>query len=431
MAKAEPKIPIKTLTITNEFDNFFMLADLHFGMKLGSDEWQENMRSYFDDWFIPEILEKHNDQSALIVLGDVFDDRKNINISVNDMVIDVFEKLARILPVYIINGNHDMYKKSDNTITSLRSLENIHNLHVIKEPTLITVRSGEPEPETIVKDCYDNEGNICGISGGVNPNYPGFKTLWEKTLMMIPYQGDMERETKLANQNAKADYVFMHTDIKNLRYDNGRDINRGVDLTKVKGKVYSGHIHKRQETKKVTYIGSPYQLRRSDIGNQKGVYQIWLSHDRPDLTSKLRGALREGLRIQVEDEIFYENHFSPVFQRVFLSDLLEMEYGKVKEIFGNNYTDILVTHEELDKLDIPKMYEMLEVCKPKRIEIKILNKDQTFEIDEDDESEYKEKSIPEIIDLLIDNMEVDDKKKEDLKGLSAYYIDLCKTSIEE
>jgi DNA repair exonuclease SbcCD nuclease subunit len=65
----------------------------------------------------------------------------------------------------------------------------------------------------------------------------------------------------------------MHTNLDGFKYDNGREITNGVNISNKNIKrVFSGHIHKRQENKKFIYIGSPYHTKRSDINNIKGAY---------------------------------------------------------------------------------------------------------------------------------------------------------------
>ena len=52
------------------------LSDIHFGIRSSLEEWQDNIKDYFDNWFIPYIksLVKDNEDYCLFILGDVFDD---------------------------------------------------------------------------------------------------------------------------------------------------------------------------------------------------------------------------------------------------------------------------------------------------------------------------------------------------------------------
>lgn len=357
--------------------NAFIISDIHLGIKMGSEEWRENTREYFEKFFIP-LIEKEKDEGSIILcLGDIFDDRKSINIAVNDLAIDIFEKLAKIMPIYIINGNHDMYKKSNNDITSLRSFDNIPNITIFKEPTLWTL---------------------------------GIKGEWNKGCMMIPYQGNMERETTLVNQNADSDYIFMHTDIKNLSYDNGMNITMGVDTSAVKGVIYSGHIHKRQDGGNIIYVGSPYQLRRSDIGNHKGIYRLWFETGKKD---------------------FYENKISPIFLKVPIEEIRNADDKTIEKIISHNYVDIVIKENDLRKLKLGELYERLDIFNPKRIEIKVLANEYDWGDVDENEDNYRERSINEIIESLIDEIpEISDEKKAKLKDMNLVFQKLANAEEE-
>lgn len=355
------KIKIDKIEAPESYTNFYMLADLHLGVKSGSEEWRLNMQNYFSEFFIPLLRRTMDKGSFLVILGDIFDDRKNIDIAVNDLAIDIFESLAEIMPVVVINGNHDLYRKSDNSVTSLRSLDNIPNLTIIKNPTDMTMKG--------------------------------------KHLMFIPYQGDLERETRLCSENGSCDLIFMHTDINTLHYDNGRDITAGVNITGVKGHIYAGHIHKRQESKRATYVGSPYQMTRSDIGNRKGVYR---------LTATATGFKKT----------LYENDYSPEFIKVALSDLVEMTFSDAKDLCKNNYVDILVNGDESKSLNITDLYNTLEQCSPKHIEVKMLPSEELIS---QDETAHPDMEIKDIIAGLIGAMDTDDERKKRLVVLSEKY----------
>lgn len=169
------------------------ISDLHFGVRSSSDEWRENIKSYCYDFLIPFIKKlkttNPDDSYVLIVLGDVYDDRKAININDNELSIDIFEEIASLINVIIINGNHDLAKKTNKGNSSLRSLSNINNLTVIRKPTLITVK---PDKKIINK------------------------------FIAIPYLGNYaEENATLRTYSGKAKYAFMHTDISKMKYDNG------------------------------------------------------------------------------------------------------------------------------------------------------------------------------------------------------------------
>ena len=149
--------------------------------------------------------------------------------------IDLMRDLSDILPVYMITGNHDIYKKNDTDVNSLIAFRYIPNVTIYEKPTLLT--NGKTR------------------------------------ILALPWIGNNEKEEKIAKIN-KPDYIFAHSDISGLHYDNGRQIVKGAKLKGIKGvkMLFSGHVHKRQESKDAIYIGLPYSTKRSDIGNKKGFY---------------------------------------------------------------------------------------------------------------------------------------------------------------
>lgn len=360
-----PSIKIKS-------SNIIYISDIHFGVNSSSEEWQENIKDYFYNFFIPFVKEelKTNPDSVVCCLGDVYHDRKSIDIDVNNLSIDIFEDLSELLPVYIINGNHDLSKKTNKGNSSLRSVGNIKNCSVIKEPMLLKF--------------YDGTKNISNIAA-------------------IPYLGDCNDENKcLVDFNGKAEYALMHTDISKMKFDNGMTIVGAVDADKFSGKIISGHIHKRQEANNVIYVGSPYQLSRGDVGNIKGIYV----HSLKDNSFR-----------------FIPNDYSPVFQKIDITQFLNFTDKERFDVLKNNYNDIIIDENNLDKYKMSDIYEVINLCDSKRTQIVVIkskskNKDGE-EIDPEDVIEY---SLEQLIEQAIDNVDTDDETKSVLKALSADYL---------
>lgn len=360
-----PAIKIKS-------SNIIYISDIHFGVNSSSEEWQENIKDYFYNFFIPFVKEelKTNPDSVVCCLGDVYHDRKSIDIDVNNLSIDIFEDLSELLPVYIINGNHDLSKKTNKGNSSLRSVGNIKNCSVIKEPMLLKF--------------YDGTKNISNIAA-------------------IPYLGDCNDENKcLVDFNGKAEYALMHTDISKMKFDNGMTIVGAVDADKFSGKIISGHIHKRQEANNVIYVGSPYQLSRGDVGNIKGIYV----HSLKDNSFR-----------------FIPNDYSPVFQKIDITQFLNFTDKERFDVLKNNYNDIIIDENNLDKYKMSDIYEVINLCDSKRTQIVVIkskskNKDGE-EIDPEDVIEY---SLEQLIEQAIDNVDTDDETKSVLKALSADYL---------
>ena len=374
-----PKTKNDFETIKINSGNVILISDIHFGVSSSSEEWQENINDYFQNWFIPYVRNelKKTPDAVICCLGDVYHDRKSIDIDVNNLCIDIFEQLAQIIPVYIINGNHDLSKKTNKGNSSLRSLGNIDNVTVIKEPTMLQFVEGRK--------------NIAKVAA-------------------IPYLGDCNDENKeLVKFDKRADYAFMHTDISKMKFDYGMTIVGAVDAEKFAGKVISGHIHKRQETDKVVYVGSPYQMSRGDIDNQKGIYKLVLS---------------------TGEMIFTPNDYSPIFQKIDITKFLNFTDKERMDALKNNYTDIVIDEVNIDKYKMGDVYEILNSCQAKRAQIQVIKSKTNIQVDENSE-EHTELSMEELINNAIDQFaDVDDKFKEKLKVMSAEYLKNAQSELE-
>lgn len=366
---------LPSLTIKETIALF--LSDLHFGVRSSSEEWQNNIKDYFYNFFIPyvkNLIESNPDNSyILMVLGDVYDDRKSIDINVNELAIDIFEDLSKIINVIIINGNHDLSKKTNKGNSSLRSLSNIPNVNVIKEPMVIKVK----QDKRIVS-----------------------------SIIAIPYLGNFAEENAILRLcSDKCKYALMHTDISKMKYDNGMQIMGAVDAELFKGTILSGHIHKRQSDKNVIYIGSPYQLKRSDIDNQKGVYQLNLIND--DIT-------------------FYPNMYSPIFHKIYIEDFMKMNAAERDKFLTNNYNYIILNESDLRKYKKTDLYDIINISSAKNVSI-IVNKQKTDDII--DSEDYSEKTIEELINESINALDVEDAVKERLQKLSTQYLTVAQNEI--
>ena len=374
-----PKTKNDFETIKINSENVILISDIHFGVSSSSEEWQENINDYFQNWFIPYVKDelKKTPDAVICCLGDVYHDRKSIDIDVNNLCIDIFEQLAQIIPVYIINGNHDLSKKTNKGNSSLRSLGNIDNVTVIKEPTMLQFVEGRK--------------NIAKVAA-------------------IPYLGDCNDENKeLMKFDKRADYAFMHTDISKMKFDNGMTIVGAVDAEKFAGKVISGHIHKRQETDKVVYVGSPYQMSRGDIDNQKGIYKLVLS---------------------TGEMIFTPNNYSPIFQKIDITKFLNFTDKERMDALKNNYTDIVIDEVNIDKYKMGDVYEILNSCQAKRAQIQVIKSKTNIQVDENSE-EHTELSMEELINSVIDQLvDVDDEFKGKLKVMSAEYLKNAQSELE-
>ena len=336
-----------------EFDRFILLSDIHFGVRSNSIEWIENIKDYFYNFFIPNVKKLSNNyKTSIIIAGDVFDNRQSLDIDVMNSAQEIIKDVLNInknIQIYCILGNHDLYRKhkTDEKIrTSLKCLD-INRFNIILDNKCVELKNS-------------------------------------MKLLFVPWIGNTKTENEIVKKT-DADIIIMHTDINGAVYDNGRPITNGVNinLTNAK-KIYSGHIHKRQESDRRTYIGTPYQTKRSDIGNDKGIYYITLTDD--------------GF---VED--FILNDYSPKYIREKIEDLAELTMDELKPIFNNNYVDIVIKDIYLKDFSISKLIDALKDFSYKKVEVIVDKTDKKVisgEFNFDDNI-----SIDNYIEMHIKNME--------------------------
>ena len=292
------------------YKNIFLLSDLHFGVRANSLEWLQNQESFFKNFYIPYLKKNVKKGDILFILGDWFDNRQLLDIYIMNTSIDIIIDLSEILPVYFLTGNHDIYKKFDTDVNSIVAFKYIPNVTIYEKPIVIT----------------NNDSKI----------------------LILPWIGNSETEESYVRAN-KFDYIFTHSSINGFKFDNGKDIKFNTDFSKFKGikKLFSGHIHKRQESGNLIYIVSPYHTKRGDIGNDKGIYT---------------------LNPKENTFTFIKNDFSPIFQRIFLDNILELSLDETIKLLNNNYTDIIVPDKYMHLFNLTKFIDILKDCKYKKIE---------------------------------------------------------------
>jgi DNA repair exonuclease SbcCD nuclease subunit len=270
----------------------FITTDWHYGVYTNNlDKWLDMMDNYFYNSFIPYIKQNYEDGDILVHCGDLYDNRTSIPIIVSYKVERVLVELSKILPVHIIVGNHDLWNKGSNDVNSVRLFNHIDNINVYTETTTIDV--------------------------------------FDKKLVLMPW---VEKRLDLINElrNNKGDYLFCHSDLNGCRMHLNSVAHRNPDKIDVEEfgaykHVFSGHIHIRQSNKNFTFIGSPYQMDRNDMGDQKGITILDLSD----------GVVK-----------FEPNKYSPVFKKIKVSREEDIDGLDILKN-SKDYIDLLISNSLL------------------------------------------------------------------------------------
>jgi hypothetical protein len=217
----------------------FIVGDLHFGVRANSQEYLKFQVDWFRNELFPNI-EKHG-VDHVIFLGDVNDSRISLSPLIMKRERDLFIELKNKFPevdFHVILGNHDLYYKSTREVHSLDFMSDI-GYNVYEDPT-----------ELVVDD---------------------------RNLLFLPWiLKDELNDIQLRLAENKYDCVFGHLEIQGFPMMRGILDKDGLEKSIFDncGKVFSGHYHLRSKKGKIQYVGTPYQISRSDEGDQKGIELI-------------------------------------------------------------------------------------------------------------------------------------------------------------
>lgn len=210
-----------------------LISDLHFGVKQSDSTFQKSQLSFFEKQLVEELKLRSID--TIFVLGDVFDTRQSINVQTSNVVLHLFKDIFEDFKIHVIVGNHDLYYKNTTSVNSLKQLDLLSNVTVYETPKKM-----------------EFDGHSVTFLPWIT-DYKSFKGA-----------GDSE-------------YCFAHLDVAGFMMDKINMCSEGISIKQLADNykhVYTGHFHTRSKKKigdcDVTYIGSPYQLTRIDMGQDRG-----------------------------------------------------------------------------------------------------------------------------------------------------------------
>lgn len=349
----------------------WILGDMHLGVRSNSMEWLEIQKDFYEHVFIPTLKKNVKPGDILVQVGDAFDNRQSINIKVLHYAVDLFERLGQILPTYVIAGNHDIWAKKSNEISSIDSLKWIPNVSVHKKPKQ-----------------FDWGG---------------------KKVLLMPWRRDTKHEVETLQKYPEANIVFCHSEVRGIKLNSKVMNDHGLEAVSYDryDAVYSGHIHYRQNKGKLRMVGTPYQLTRSDANNAKGF----------DLVD-----------LETMEETFFENNRSPKFLKYYLTSLYNVPLGEFKKQIENNFIDLYVPSDVASTNALSKLINTIQGI-GRKIEPTIY--DQSTFIDKDmydmDEIEdlYKNYNILHLCNMYIEGTSHDDETKNLIKHKIKQLHDQC------
>lgn len=228
-----------------------LVSDLHFGVKDSDRKFQDSQFK-----FMEQLVENCKDRGIekIFVLGDLFDTRHAVNVLTINRVIDFFKRHEGEVNWYIILGNHDLYYKNSMDISSMVVLDRIENVCIIDRPYRMML-----DPEKCSETGKDHDTVVVPWV----TDYEEFRNTVEK---------EFDISYGITRMFGHLDVIGAKMDIFNNRAGQGFDKD---ELFKHWKYIYTGHYHIHSEITqgdcKLTYLGSPYQLNRSEI-EPKGFY---------------------------------------------------------------------------------------------------------------------------------------------------------------
>jgi len=284
-----------------------ILSDLHFGVRNNSSFFFDKMKEFFNDTFFPYI--EKNKINNVWMLGDIFDNRKQINFQILKYVNTLFKEFVnKKINVICISGNHDIYYKNTNIIDNLKT-------SIIISPYIKLINDYE-----IIEYSEQKIGFINWIP--------------------------IDKKSEYLNWIEKINVPILcgHFDINDFEMMKGLLCKDGLspNIFEKFDRVFSGHFHIRASNKNIYYMGNPYQTRWDEYGYKKGFHIF-------DLSTNLLTFIPNP--IDIYQILIYNDNFN-------INDI-QINYEKYKNCIlkiiidipnTKNYTKLNILIEKLQKI---------------------------------------------------------------------------------
>jgi DNA repair exonuclease SbcCD nuclease subunit len=208
----------------NLFKKAAAFTDIHFGLKSGSRTHNIDCED-FVTWFCEEA--KRQGAETCIFLGDWHHNRSTTDVSTMNYTVSNLERLSKSFEtVYFILGNHDLFYKDKREINSIEFMRLFPNIVPVKE----TLTDGDV---TIMPWLVGDEWTkVPKIKSRYIFGHLELPSFYMNAMVQMPDHGQLQ-SSHFVNQ----EYVF------------------------------SGHFHKRQTGRNITYIGNAFPHNYADAGD--------------------------------------------------------------------------------------------------------------------------------------------------------------------
>jgi hypothetical protein len=213
-----------------------IITDQHFGCRKNSKIFHDYFLDFYNNVFFPYLEE--NGITTVIDMGDTFDSRKGIDFSALAWAKDNYYDRLRDMgvTVHTIVGNHTAYYKNTNKVNAvdllLREYDNVH-----------------------VYD-FATEVELDGLP-----------------ILFIPWiNKENEESTHRFIKSSTCPVAMGHLELNGFKVNKAIVMDCGDDskLYSKFSKVFSGHYHTRSDNGSIFYLGNPYEMFWTDVGDSRG-----------------------------------------------------------------------------------------------------------------------------------------------------------------
>ena len=215
-----------------------IITDQHFGARKNSKLFHDYFLKFYNDVFFPTLEEQGI--TTVVDMGDTFDSRKGIDFSALSWAKNnYYDRLQEMgVKVHTIVGNHTAYYKNTNNVNAVDLL--------LREYDNVTVYS---EPTEVM--------------------------LGQLPTLFIPWiNQENEASTLKLIEKTSCQCAMGHLELQGFRVNKQIVMEHGLE-GKLFGKftrVYSGHYHTRSDNEVVFYLGNPYEIYWTDVGDTRGFH---------------------------------------------------------------------------------------------------------------------------------------------------------------
>ena len=338
-----------------------IITDQHFGCRKNSKLFHDYFLKFYNDIFFPYLEE--NGITEVIDMGDTFDSRKGIDFSALAWAKDNYYDRLGIMGVRVhtIVGNHTAYYKNTNEVNAVDLL--------LREYHNVTVYSKATEVE-----------------------------LDKLNVLFIPWiTTDNEEETFKLIKKTDCKVAMGHLELQGFRVNKQVVMDHGHEskLFEKFSHVFSGHYHTRSDDGRVFYLGNPYEMFWSDVGDRRG-FTIF---DTETL---------EHFPVDNPYRLFYNIYYEDTNHQTF--DFREYENKIVKVIVRK-------------KTDLKKFEKFIDRITDVAAELKVV---ENFAIQESENFEaFESEDTLSILNRYIQEAEIDLDKATIRKVINEVYREAC------